>query len=269
MRSLFAVIYSERKPLAVEASEKVRRFLEDRGFRVVLHDSRWVLGNKLPSGLEAVVVLGGDGTLLRTLGALPDLRTPILAVNYGRGGYLMYVEPEMLEHALDSLVKGEYDFKEAMMLRFSVSGHIVGDALNEGYLSAKIPGKVIELRVYKDDVKLMETVADGVIVSTPLGSTAYAYSAGGPVVEDDVEATILVPVCPLKAVRALILSMREPIRIHAESETGFQLLIDGYIRRVFDEEALKLEIRKSENRVRFLATGSRESFAKRVWKRFR
>lgn len=269
MRSLFAVIYSERKPPAVEASERVRRFLEERGFEVILHDSKWVLGNKLPSNLEAVVVLGGDGTLLRTLGALPNLETPILAVNYGRGGYLMYVEPDRLEDALDSLVRGGYDLKEAMMLRFSVAGQVVGDALNEAYLSARIPGKVVELSLYKNSIKLMETVADGVIASTPLGSTAYAYSAGGPVVEDDVEAVVVVPVCPLRSVRPLVLSLKEPVRIRAESETGFQLLIDGYIRRVFDQESLELEVRKSGNRVRFLATGSRESFAKRVWKRFR
>lgn len=269
MPPLFAVIYSERKPLAVDASSRVKEFLEERGFKVLLHDSKWVLGNKLPGNLDAVIVLGGDGTLLRTLGSLQDLRTPILAVNYGRGGYLMYVEPKGLEKALESLVKREYRVKEAMMIEVLVSGQSLGDALNEAYLSAKIPGKVLELSISKNSIKLLETVADGVIASTPLGSTAYAYSAGGPVVEDDIEAAILVPVCPIKSVRPLVLSLSSPIEMRAESETGFQVLIDGYNRSVFEEDVLELEVRRSGKKVRFLDTGSRESFARRVWKRFR
>ena len=268
MRKLFSVVYSERKPLAVKAAEHVKKILESRGFGVYVCDARRVVEEKVPAEAEAVIVLGGDGTLLRTLRGLSNPETPLLTVNYGKGGYLMEVEPKDLEEAVEALLRGEYLVEEVMQLSFQHGGVRLGEALNEAYISTSIPGKVAELRVEKEGSTLMETEADGVVVATPIGSTAYAYSAGGPVVDEKLEAAVLVPVCPLGHVRAMVLALDSAVHVSMESEEEVQILFDGHFRRVFPEGRLRLEVKASERRVRFIRVKGGGSFARRVWKRF-
>ena len=263
------MVYSERKPRAAEAAERIRRFLEERGLRVKMLDARQAYGSGVPEGTETLIVLGGDGTLLRAVRALPSLKIPVLAVNYGRGGYLMEVEPERLEEALEALLGREYEVEEVMMLSFSAGGRGLGDALNEAYVSAASPGKVMELEVKRDESLLMRAVADGLVIATPIGSTAYAYSAGGPVVDEELRAAVLVPVCPISNVRSMVLALDSGFKVSASSEVGVQVLIDGHLREVFSEGRVELEVRRSENSVRFLRLRGEESFARRVWKRFR
>lgn len=269
MAPLFLVVYSERKPRATEAALWVKRFLEERGFRVHLTDARRALEEGLPGGSRALVVLGGDGTLLRAVRALPSPDTPVLGVNYGRGGYLMGVEPEDLERAMEALVEEELEQEAVMMLSFRVSGEELGGALNEAYLSAMTPGKVVELEVARGSSKLMNAVADGLIVATPMGSTAYAYSAGGPVVDEGLRAAVLVPVCPITNVRAMVLALDSGFTVSARSEAGVQVLLDGHLRREFPEGEVFVEVRRSESTVKFLKLRDGESFARRVSKRFR
>lgn len=268
MRKLFSVVYSERKPLAVKAAENVKKILESSGFSVYLCDARRIVEEKVPAETEAVIVLGGDGTLLRTLRGLSNPETPLLTVNYGKGGYLMEVNPRDLEEAVKALLKEDYLVEEVMQLSFHHEGVKLGEALNEAYISTSVPGKVAELKVEKGGLTLMETEADGVVIATPIGSTAYAYSAGGPVVDEKLEAVVLVPVCPLSHVRAMVLALDSAVHVSVESGEGVQVLFDGYFRRVFPEGKLRLEVKVSERKVRFIRVKGGGSFARRVWKRF-
>lgn len=268
MRKLFSVVYSERKPPAVRAAEHVKELLESRGFSVYSCDARRVVEEKVPAEAEAVIVLGGDGTLLRTLRGLSSPETPLLTVNYGKGGYLMEVDPESLEEAVEALLKGDYLVEEVTQLSFQSGGSRLGEALNEAYLSSTVPGKIAEIRVEKGGSTLMETEADGLVIATPIGSTAYAYSAGGPVVDEGLEAAVLVPVCPLGHVRAMVLALDSELHVSAESEEGVQILFDGHFREVFPKGGVELEVKASERRVRFIRVKGEGSFARRVWKRF-
>ena len=107
MGKAFAVIYSERKPKAVEAAKRVLEILERNGLRGVMMNAREAVEKKIPSDTEIVVALGGDGTLLKVINAISD-DAAILGVNFGHGGYLMEVESDMLEESLEKLIGGEY-----------------------------------------------------------------------------------------------------------------------------------------------------------------
>lgn len=239
-----------------------------RGFLAEVMEVDAVLDNGIPADAEMLVVLGGDGTLLRSVSLLPRPGIPVLTINYGRGGYLMEVEPAQLEEAVEEVLEERYEVEKTMMLSFTLEGGKLADALNEAYISATVPGKIIEFRVKRGEMGLYEAVADALIISTPIGSTAYAYSAGGPAVEDTVESAVLVPVCPITNTRPVVLSVAEPFSVEVESKVGVQVLIDGHVQRRF-ERSVSLTVKKSENHVSFVRLRRGESFARRLRKRFR
>lgn len=268
MRGRYVIIYTLRKPMTYEKALKLESFLRERDILVDSISVEDASERGIPAEAELLIVLGGDGTLLRTVKLLPRPSIPILTVNYGRGGYLMEIEPEKAENVIEKIVCGEHRTEKAMMLSFKVDGRKIGDALNEAYISATMPGRIIEFNVERSNVRLCSGVSDAVIVSTPLGSTAYAYSAGGPVIDDTLESAVLVPVCPINNIKPIVLSLRKEFYIDVYSEYGVQILIDGHIREVFQKN-VRIQISKSREYVYFVKIGGEdESFMKRLKKRF-
>ncbi len=151
-------------------------------------------------GLDALIVLGGDGTLLRVARRADDLAIPILGVNLGHLGFLTELERPDLDSCLARLVRGEYQVEERMMLEARI---IRGDqvrhtarALNDVVVSKGPLARIITLDVYINDQYYSTFSGDGLIVATPTGSTAYSLSAGGPIVSPEVEVILLTPICP-------------------------------------------------------------------------
>ncbi|MEM0090514.1 MAG: NAD(+) kinase, partial [Nitrososphaerota archaeon] len=142
----------------------------------------------------------------------------------------------------------------------------LGDVVNEVYVSGEYIGKIIEFEIVRDGHALLDGVADGVIVSTPLGSTAYAMSAGGPAVDHKLEVIVVVPVCPLTKMSPLVLPIDNFITLHLKVPR-FHVLLDGQVRKVLENE--KLTIGKSEQTVRFVRVKRECSFARRLRKRLR
>jgi len=266
MGKAFAVIYSERKPKAVEAAKRVLEILERNGLRGVMMNAREAVEKKIPSDTEIVMALGGDGTLLKVINAISN-DAAILGVNFGHGGYLMEVESNMLEESLEKLIGGEYWIEEAMILYIKLNGRFVGKALNEAYVSSTQPGKILDFKVIQEGVKLIEFHGDGLIISTPTGSTAYAYSAGGPILDDRLEAVVLAPVCPLTDVRPVVLSISRPIRVEVLSEGDVQVLIDGWIRCSAGSEKAVLEVGRSERTAKLIKLTDERGFERRIRKR--
>jgi NAD+ kinase len=148
-------------------------------------------------GAEVVLVLGGDGTLLRAAETARPVGVPLLGVNLGRVGFLAEAEQESLDAALDAIVEGGYSVEERMTLDAVAcsNGDVIGRtwALNEATVEKSRRGRILEVVLEIDGRPVSAFGCDGVICATPTGSTAYAFSAGGPVVWPQVEALLLVP----------------------------------------------------------------------------
>lgn len=155
-------------------------------------------GQRGADGAELVVALGGDGTLLRAAEHARDADVPLLGVNFGRVGFLAEAEPEDLDAAVTAVLDHSYRVEERLTLDVLVraNGDVVSEgwALNDVAVEKTARGRMLELVVEIDGRPLSRWGGDGVVFATPTGSTAYAFSAGGPVVWPEVEALLLVPI---------------------------------------------------------------------------
>ena len=185
--------------------------------------------------LVLAVSLGGDGTMLRAVEAMAPRHVPVLGVNVGRLGYLAGVEPPELLGALEQFFAGDYVLEERMMLSVIVEfsdgeSASAGEylALNEAVTEKMSPGHTIHVAVAIDGRFFTTYAADGLIVATPTGSTAYAFSAGGPIVSSRQRAILLTPVSPhMPFGRSLVLDAAESLRIEVVDDRMVMLTVDG------------------------------------------
>ena len=155
---------------------------------------------KLAASVDLILVLGGDGTMIATARMIEDLEVPVLGINYGGLGYLTEFRIEELYSALGSILDGNYRLDKRVMLR---TLHQRGDevinrnrVLNDVVINKSALARIIEIDVYLNDQFVNSFRADGLIVSTPTGSTAYNLSAGGPVIFPSMNAIVITPICP-------------------------------------------------------------------------
>jgi NAD+ kinase len=183
-------------------------------------------------GLDLALSLGGDGTMLRTVDLVYEAGVPVLGVNVGQLGYLAEVDPADLGPALDRLVAGDYVVADRMMLQVTVEATDTAAgrwwALNEMVLEKPHPGRLARLDVSINGAFFTSYAADGVIVATPTGSTAYSFSARGPIVSPRVRCLLLTPVSPhMLFDRSLVLDANEELALTVSDERPVLLTIDG------------------------------------------
>ena len=147
-------------------------------------------------GVELIISVGGDGTVLRNIAKMKD-PLPILGINMGTLGFLVDVEPEDAIEAIEEVLYG-FSYIEKMRVDVFLNGEMLDTATNEVAVMSAKPAKIIQFEVHINDCRLDEIRADGVVFATPTGSTAYAMSAGGPIVNPRVNAIVVVPVAPFK-----------------------------------------------------------------------
>ncbi len=149
---------------------------------------------------DLAIVLGGDGSILSVAEPLSKAQVPILGINLGHLGFLAAIEPENMALAIDNILTDNYRIEKRSMLHAEVlrDGNVLEtfDALNDIVLSRASFTKLLSLQIFADDVLLDEFVADGVILSTATGSTAYSLSAGGPILAPELSAMLITPICP-------------------------------------------------------------------------
>ncbi|HET9081627.1 MAG TPA: NAD kinase [Trebonia sp.] len=204
--------------VAVRVTEAEVPALECAGATVV------PAGPAAAEGAELVIVLGGDGTLLRAAELARPAGTPLIGVNLGHIGFLAETEPDGLARTVDHLLAGEYRVEERMTLDVAVRGNgsqlVSTWALNEATVEKAARGRMVEVVVEVDGRPLSRWGCDGVICATPTGSTAYAFSAGGPVVWPEVEALLMVPL----AAHALF---ARPFVVSPQSVLAVELVHEG------------------------------------------
>lgn len=205
---------------------------------VIFYDSI-NLDSEKASNLDVVIALGGDGTILRTARALKNFSVPILGVNIGNLGFLAAVEFSKLDEAVKALINGEYDVEERMMIKCTIEGSSETKsyfALNDVVISKGTLSRIVKYKINVDNDYYTSFNADGVIISTPTGSTAYALSAGGPIIYPTLNLIEITPICPHSpGMRTIVLDSRNNVRITIEKgkESVF-LTVDG-------QEAFQLE----------------------------
>ena len=249
------------EPRALEVAGNLARHLRKRGVLVTaeteLAKRGRLGGGKFLSELKAdlIVTVGGDGTVLKTAMTIPDQEAPILAVNMGRRGYLTEVEPGKALAAIDSFMKGNYRLEKRAKLELDMNGTHVVDALNELVVSSGSPAKMLDLKIWVDSERLLQFRGDGVIVSTATGSTAYAMSAGGPIVDSAVDAFVVTFICPLDSVRPTVVSMDRTLSIETSNPKLKVLVVaDGRYQRELVQN-VKLRVRKSKHYTAFVRLG--------------
>ncbi len=185
--------------------------------------------DRLCESLDLAVSLGGDGTMLRTVELVAPGGVPILGINVGHLGYLTECEPDELESALERFFSGEFVLEERMTLEVSSEGKFeVTHALNEAWIEKTMPGHTVHLRLGIAGEAFTTYAADGLIVSTPTGSTAYNLSVRGPVVSPTLRAMIVKPVSPHQLFDfPLVVGPDEEVRVEVLEGRLATLLVDG------------------------------------------
>lgn len=211
----FYVITNRSKDASLEITHRVQKSLEENGKICILADEK----KPAPKEIDCVLVLGGDGTLIRAARELRSYDVPMLGINLGTLGYLAEVEVQNIESALKQLIEQEVNVEARMMLKGTVQHEleevILKDtALNDIVVTRLGALRVIHFNIYVNGELLNSYQADGVIISTPTGSTGYNLSAGGPIVEPTASMMVITPICSHALnTRSIVISAEDEIAI--------------------------------------------------------
>jgi len=232
----FAIAYNGQIPHSERIAEEIRAFLADQGAQVrnvSKIEDEVLLPCMDPRKTDAIIVLGGDGTMLRAshLCSVPGI--PIIGINLGTMGFLIELQPDQWREFLPKLLSGDYRLEKRMMLRAGHwrAGKQLGEwqVVNEVVVCRGQYVRPVRLSTEVDGYPMASYVADGIIASTPTGSTAYALAAGGAILPPDIRNIIIVPIAPhLSPDRPIVLSegAHVKIKVHAAYEAVFS--IDGH-----------------------------------------
>lgn len=254
-----ALITRDDLPESDPTRLKVMKVLQDLGAELVEKKTR--------GAIDAVVVLGGDGTLLRAVQRVSTEDTPILGVNLGSLGFLTEITSDEVEGALETLMSGDYAYSWRSMLNATLvrgDDHepLVHQGLNDVTIAkASTVSRIVEFTVSVGNKFVSEFRADGLIVSSPTGSTAYNLAAGGPILHPLLDAVVLTPICPhMLSYRPLVIPASTPVRIKVRSSTSpVHVTVDGqWSREVVPADELVVSMGK--RRLKLVTSPARDYF---------
>ncbi|MBW2601051.1 MAG: NAD(+)/NADH kinase [Deltaproteobacteria bacterium] len=230
---------------AIEKANQLESWLKEKGLEVLtrqnipapITSNHCLIKNidKAPSDLSCIVVLGGDGTFISAVRWIQDTMIPVLGVNLGAFGFLTEASAERIFPIMEEIINADYVTEERILLSAEVlrQGKTVAcqTVLNDVVVNKEALARIAHIHVYVDDDYLTTFKADGLIVATPTGSTAYSLSAGGPIVHPCLKTIILTPICPFTLInRPLMLPDTVTIKINVEKrDSNIFLTFDGQV----------------------------------------
>ncbi|MGQ9679438.1 MAG: NAD(+)/NADH kinase [Candidatus Bathyarchaeia archaeon] len=248
-------------PDAANIVENILKDLKARGFEACIESETAItIGSKSVSvdlgemNVDFAIVVGGDGSILRTGMLMRDPSTPILGVNLGTRGFLTEVHPSEVSHALDRIREGDYRIEECYKLSSRIAGtdETLPDSINEVLVASSLPSKVIDMNVKVEDENVVNIQADGLIVATPTGSTAYSLSAGGSILAPEVSAMIITAICPDSYFHSIVIPSSCRVKVElVKPRVDALLIIDGRVHKALNPRSI-VEIWRSPNKVRFI-----------------
>nr|MBF0222571.1 NAD(+)/NADH kinase [Desulfobulbaceae bacterium] len=243
---------------AQEMALELKQWLEDRSISVLV--------DKVEKGLDLLVILGGDGTLLHVANQASRYEIPVVGINLGDLGFLTEIAKAQRFEALTGILNGSFVVEERLMLkvRFWRNGEVTQwhYALNDVVISKGTLDSLIQLGTWADNDYITTYRADGLIFSTPTGATAYNLSAGGPIVHPKLHSILVTPICPFMLdSRPVLLAPETKLisRLFAEHSQDVKVIVDGKI--AWDMEANDfLEVRASEKRLQLIGSSKQDYF---------
>lgn len=236
------VLHHPKKDDSIALAGNIETLLRSLGITEIWHESAWdaeAVTKHLP-GIDLLITLGGDGTLLRAARMGASYGVPMLGVKMGRLGFLAEIMPEAWEEPLRRIVTGDYWVEERLMVRARVERRnsnggpptliVEHDALNDVVLSRGDVARVVRISAQLDGGYLTQYTCDGLIVSTATGSTGYALAVGGPILPPELRNILVIPIAPhLSMDRAVVLSEGSEVRLKASSDYRPILTVDGQV----------------------------------------
>ncbi len=262
----WGLIYNYNIRKAFSLANEIYDFLKEKGevfAEKSLVKNKGIKGYSLEeinNEAEIVITIGGDGTILR---ALEKVEKPIFAINSGGMGFLTEIESKYAMSGLEKLLDGNYNVEERAKLKVMVDNNRLPDATNEVTVQTPRIAKIMYLKIFIDDELIEAFGADGIIVATPTGSTSYALSAGGPILDPTVDAMVIAPLAPFKlSARPWVVPLKKKvgIKLLAKSKES-KIVIDGESPQSVTPES-NIIITGSEKKARFVRFG--ESFYQMV-----
>lgn len=227
----FLIMTNEEKDPGFSTSNKIREYIESKGGAAFLRkdfteDTQSY--SNIPGEVECVIVLGGDGTMLHASRLIAPHDLPVVGVNLGTLGFLTEIEMSHLSEGIDDLLNDRFHIEERMMLEGCIFHRYIScyrlSALNDIVITRSGFSRIISFKIIVNGELLDVYAADGVIISTPTGSTGYNLSAGGPIVNPEANVILITPVCPhsLQA-KSIVLGEWDTIEIHIQKVRKTQL----------------------------------------------
>ena len=228
------IIPNEKKDIGLKVTRRVIEVLRSHGAEmlvgasVCLDEDSVYRYEVFPPDADAILVIGGDGSILDASGYAVQYGIPMLGINLGRVGYMSELAPDRIEE-LSRLFDGRYEVEEKMLLSLCIDGETVPRlAVNEVIFSHNSPVELTQLTLTDGNGASLKYRADGLIFSTPIGSTAYSLSAGGPIVSQDHPSILVTPICPHSFFgRSIVFSDRETLTVSCGSSAPLIVSIDG------------------------------------------
>ncbi|MBM3189127.1 MAG: NAD(+)/NADH kinase [Chloroflexi bacterium] len=268
------ILYHPRRKDSLQLASEVTRFLHHRQIDVWQGsaDDEEALVEAAPS-LEVLITMGGDGTIVRAVRCVAAFGVPILGMNLGRLGFLTEVEPGHAKEALAHLLAGAYSVEERMMLRVALrrgeATLLTAEAINDLVVARGLASRTVQVSIAVDGHHVMTPTADGVIVATPTGSTAYCLAAGGPIVAPDLNCLTITPIAAhLGIAHAFVVPARRSLCLELVKGDGAMLTLDGHADRPL-EPGDQVLATASPNSARFIRFGGDGYFYETVLRRLR
>lgn len=233
---IIAIFHNTLKKQSSEIAKSITEFLQSRSVTVVAEDEKAAsIGAKALSDVDLATVdftisLGGDGTILRLIHNHPLLQAPILAINLGSLGFMADIPVNEINQSLKNLLDGNYRIQSRIVIEGKTSLNETNFAVNEIVVHRAKNPCLVDLAIHVDDQYLNTFSADGMIISTPSGSTAYSLAAGGPILTPELNALVLTPICPHTiSNRPIVLRPENEIRIEYISDhEPVEITYDGF-----------------------------------------
>ncbi len=244
---------------ALDFATELTTHLETKGLAVSLEPRLAKHAKKKDAALspeemktDLIITVGGDGTILRTCLLIPKPEPPILAINMGVRGFLTEVPPKKGFEAVDKCLDGEFHIERCMKLASSIGDRILPDALNEVLITSHAPPKLLYAKIWKDETAVAECRADGMIVASQVGSTGYSLSAGGPVLDPDLDAFVFTPICPLTVFHPIVVPAQNTVTVELLKPKKVLVVLDGHYRTKMETKNPRITISKSVHESSFV-----------------
>lgn len=256
------------KKNSIDIAIDIRNFLQNRNVNVVARDDEATainvppLSGINPKEIDFVISMGGDGTILRTVHTYPEIEAPILGVNLGHLGFMADIPISDIYPSLEDLLNGAYKIEERLMMQGITANNEICFAVNEMVVHRSPNPSLIDLALYVDGNYLNTFSADGIIFSTPSGSTAYSLAAGGPILTPELDAFVITPIAPHTiSNRPIVLMPSQAIEVKYISEhQPIELAFDG-IRRYQMKTGDTFKIMRSNRKFRLVSLLRRNFFS--------